>query len=88
MSEVYQPEGCRDLTTMLDAIATALDIPDGQRGVAYYLTEAKEWIERGGCGFAVYALRDAARQDDCTPKQWSKIMIALKACKRASYVGA
>lgn len=87
MSEAYQPEGCRDVVMMLDAIATVLNIPDGQRGVLYYLTEAHALLARGDHSFALSALEDALSQDDCSPKQWSRIMRAIRYTKKAIHDG-
>lgn len=83
MSEVYQPASCRDVLAMLDTIATVLNIPDGQRGVLYYLTEAQTYLARGDHSFALSALEDALAQDDCTPRHWSRVMRAIRYTKKA-----
>lgn len=67
----------------LDQAATALGLPDGERGVYYYLIEAETYIKRGDHAFAVYALIDALAQEDCTRKQWSRIMTAIKFTRKA-----
>jgi hypothetical protein len=67
----------------LGAVADAVGLPDGQRGVSYYLTEARALIARGDHGFALSALEDALKQDDCCRRQWARIMRAIRFTRKA-----